>query len=405
MDRDPHPLPAAEPTVTPALERIDWVPAEDAALAVAKLAFTELIAARAERHPAPPYILAAIAAAAGSPIGLPKLVPTPELPIFPNPVLPPPPPSAAPDDLKNFPRIAADAAARSVLLIAPPNLVPPPILVARPPAPRVIAPPRPALPPPVLVAPLPATVIPAPPPVAAPLPIPLQPAARPARRIAKHLFRLAIRVAAAWLLIVLALTLLYRFVNPPLSNLMLGSLLLGHSVEHTWVALDDISPNLVKAVTMSEDSRFCEHWGVDWASVGSALDEDRSVGFRGASTISMQTAKNMFLWNGRSYLRKAAEFPLSYVLTAVWPKRRLVEIYLNIAEWGPGIYGAEAAARYHFKVGAAKLSSRQSALLAVSLPNPLLRRAGAPTASLRVRALRIEQRMQGAESYLGCVFQ
>ena len=356
------------PTLTPGLERPDWLPAEDAALQVARLAFLELTRVKAADLPeTPPYIQAALAAAAGAPVVLPELreVPAPvSLPVFETALGPVVTESAARSG-ENYVSAAAAAASRSELLIASPSLVAPPVISSPAPAISKI---------------------------------------RQRWRIARRIGQFAVRAAACWLILVLGLTLLYRFVNPPLSNLMLGSLLLGHSVAQTWVPLEAISPNLIKAVAMSEDARFCEHWGVDWSSVNDALDEERKVGFRGASTIPMQTAKNMFLWNGRSYLRKAAEFPLSYLLTAIWPKRRLMEIYLNIAEWGPGIYGAEAAARFHFKLPAAKLSARQAALLAVSLPNPILRRAGQPTASLRLRAKRIELRMIGAEAYLGCLF-
>ena len=355
------------PTVTPGLERFDLLPAEDAALAVARLAFVEITRVNAPVL-ASPYIHIALAAAAGAPVALPELRET-RVPAG-APVAEPLTGTAMTGAFArsgdNFLSAAADAASRSELLIAPP----------------------------ILAVPLPVRDL-----------APTIPAKRPIWRIARRIGRLAVQAAACWILIVVALTLLYRFVNPPLSNLMLGSLLLGHSVAQTWVPLEAMSPNLIKAVAMSEDARFCEHWGVDWGSVNDALDEERKAGFRGASTIPMQTAKNMFLWNGRSYLRKAAEFPLSYLLTAIWPKRRLMELYLNIAEWGPGIYGAEAAARFHFKLPAAKLSGRQAALLAVSLPNPILRRAGQPTASLRLRASRVELRMIGAEAYLGCLFQ
>ncbi len=133
---------------------------------------------------------------------------------------------------------------------------------------------------------------------------------------------------------------------------MLGEWLTGGSVTQTWVPIEQISPNLVKAVIASEDGRYCEHWGVDWEAMSDAWN----AGNRGASTIPMQTSKNLFLGSSRTYIRKALEIPFSYVTNVVWGKRRTMELYLNIAEWGPGIYGAEAAAQFHFKTPAAKLS-------------------------------------------------
>ena len=125
---------------------------------------------------------------------------------------------------------------------------------------------------------------------------------------------------------------------------------------------------------------------------------------RGGSTIPMQTVKNLFLWNSRSFVRKALELPLAVTADFIWSKRRLMEIYLNIAEWGPGIYGIEAAARHHFKVPASKLTSRQAALLAVSLPNPFDRNAGKPGRGLRRLASLIERRARGAGDYIRCIY-
>ena len=128
----------------------------------------------------------------------------------------------------------------------------------------------------------------------------------------------------------------------------------------------------------SEDGHFCRHRGVDWGELKEAIESAGDGIARGGSTISMQVVKNLFLWPSRSYLRKALEIPLAYVIEALWPKRRILEIYLNIAEWGPGIFGAEAAARYHFRKSALLLTPREAALLAVSLPNPFERQAGRP---------------------------
>jgi monofunctional biosynthetic peptidoglycan transglycosylase len=163
--------------------------------------------------------------------------------------------------------------------------------------------------------------------------------------------------------------------------------------------------NLIRSVMMSEDGQFCFHGGVDWNQmrgvVEDALDGEAT---RGASTIPMQTAKNLFLWNGRSFIRKGLELPLALGADFVWSKRRMMEIYLNIAEWGPGIYGAEAAAQYHFKVPASKLSARQAALLAVALPNPITRVAGKPSRGVQQLAVLVERRARGSGDYIKCIY-
>ncbi len=131
----------------------------------------------------------------------------------------------------------------------------------------------------------------------------------------------------------------------------------GNTLRRDWVPLEDISPQLPLAVIASEDGRFCVHWGVDWGAVREAVKEGGGLsGLRGASTIPMQTAKNLYLGNGRSYVRKAFEVPLAYVMSALWPKQRMMEVYLNVAQFGPGIFGAEAASRYYFHKSAADLT-------------------------------------------------
>jgi monofunctional biosynthetic peptidoglycan transglycosylase len=177
---------------------------------------------------------------------------------------------------------------------------------------------------------------------------------------------------------VVFLLFLYRFANPPGSTLMALDALSGYRTSQRWVPLSAISPNLVRAVIAAEDGRFCSHWGIDWSAVGEAIERAGDDGPRGASTISMQTAKNVFLWTSRSYVRKVIEIPLTYGIELTWSKRRILEIYLNIVEWGPGIYGAEAAARHHFNKSASKLTAQEAAQLAVVLPDPLGRNAGDP---------------------------
>lgn len=191
----------------------------------------------------------------------------------------------------------------------------------------------------------------------------------------------------------------------PVSTLMASDVLTRGGYQREWVAFDDIAPVLVQSVMMSEDGQFCSHRGVDWVQLNAVIDDALDgAPSRGASTIPMQTAKNLFLWNGRSFVRKALELPLAMAADAVWSKRRMMEIYLNVAEWGPGIYGAGAAAQHHFGVPAAKLSRRQAALLAVSLPNPAERNAGKPGPGLRRLAGVIERRARQSGGYINCLY-
>jgi monofunctional biosynthetic peptidoglycan transglycosylase len=202
------------------------------------------------------------------------------------------------------------------------------------------------------------------------------------------------------------MTLVYALVPPPVSNLMLLRALGGAGIDKQWVSLEEISPNLARAVISSEDARFCEHRGVDWREfqgvIEDALDKDEAP-VRGASTIPMQTAKNLFLWDGRFAVRKVIELPLAMWMDLVWSKRRMIEIYLNIVEWAPGVYGAEAAARHHFGKSAKNLTKREAALLAAVLPNPIKRNAGKPSRGVRRSADRIMLRMRGIEPYLACL--
>lgn len=191
----------------------------------------------------------------------------------------------------------------------------------------------------------------------------------------------------------------------PVSTLMLRDLVLLRGYDRQWVEFDEIAPVLVQSVMMSEDGRFCSHSGVDWVQMQSVVEEALDGGqTRGASTIPMQTVKNLYLWNGRSFVRKVMEVPLAIAADFVWSKRRMMELYLNVAEWGDGIYGVEAAARHHFGVSAAKLSRRQAALLAVSLPNPIDRNAGKPGRGLRRLASVIERRASRSRDYITCLY-
>jgi monofunctional biosynthetic peptidoglycan transglycosylase len=200
------------------------------------------------------------------------------------------------------------------------------------------------------------------------------------------------RWLATLAVIVLALILLpyviapfYRVINP-VSTLMLWRWATGARVERTFVPLDRIAPVLPLTVILAEDGTFCHNRGIDLGAMREALEhsgEDVAES-RGASTITQQTAKNLFLWQGRSFVRKALELPLALWLNVVLPKRRVMEIYLNIVEWGPnGEFGAEAAAHYAFNKPARNLSSREAAELASILPNPVRRSARAPNALVR----------------------
>lgn len=185
-------------------------------------------------------------------------------------------------------------------------------------------------------------------------------------------------IALALVTLPIALLTLYSFV-PPISTLMLGRWITLQPVAREWVALDDIAPALPHAVIAAEDSRFCLHGGVDWSALWQVIDRAGEGGpERGASTIPMQTVKNLVLWPGRSYLRKGLELPLSVYADIIWSKRRMMENYLNVAEWGEGIFGAEAAAQRYFNKSAKNLTRREAALLAAALPNPRQRNPAQP---------------------------
>ncbi|KMO33693.1 monofunctional biosynthetic peptidoglycan transglycosylase [Methylobacterium aquaticum] len=225
--------------------------------------------------------------------------------------------------------------------------------------------------------------------------------APPARPRSRRLVRAVLLVPVMAVALVLVLALVYRALTPP-STLMLGRWVTLQPVTREVVALEDIAPALVQGVVASEDQRFCLHRGVDWDALWSVVDDEDGPS-RGASTVTMQTVKNVFLWPGRSYLRKALEIPLALMVDRVWGKRRTMEIYLNVAEWGEGIFGAEAAARHWFGKSARDLSKGEAALLVATLPNPFLRNPRRPTRALRVLAGRIQGRMAGIGSLSQCV--
>ena len=200
----------------------------------------------------------------------------------------------------------------------------------------------------------------------------------------RRAIRITVLIVLGLLLVPYLLTLLYR-TGHPVSTLMLWRQLTGAPMTRQWVDFSEISPALPRTVVASEDAKFCSHHGIDWDSVQDVLaDAEDGEVTRGGSTITQQVAKNLFLWQGRSYVRKALEFPLAMWVDAVLSKQRILEIYLNIAEWGPGgQFGAEAGSRYAFGRSAADLTAREAALMASILPNPVKRSARKPGPGVR----------------------
>lgn len=190
----------------------------------------------------------------------------------------------------------------------------------------------------------------------------------------------------------------------PISTLMLADHFTFRPMLREWVPIDDVAPVMIYSVMMSEDGQFCRHDGIDWGEMRAVVEEALAgEETRGASTIPMQTVKNLFLWNGRSYLRKGLEAPLALYADAVLSKRRIMEIYLNIVEWDTGVYGIGAASQHYFGRPAAELNARQAALLSVTLPAPGTRNPANPTASLNRLARRVERLASRSGDYIGCL--
>jgi monofunctional biosynthetic peptidoglycan transglycosylase len=206
---------------------------------------------------------------------------------------------------------------------------------------------------------------------------------------------LLVGVAFVWLALSFAVVLALRFVPPPFTAVMLeqpGSL---EQLEYRWVDRQAIAPAAAHAAMAAEDQRFLEHHGIDFVSLDRALEDYRAGDeLRGASTITQQVAKNLFLWQGRSFLRKSLEAYFALLLEGVWPKQRILEVYLNVAEFGPGVFGVEAAARRFFGTPASRLSVPQAALLAAVLPNPRRLRVEHPSDYVRTRQASIVTQMR-----------
>lgn len=187
----------------------------------------------------------------------------------------------------------------------------------------------------------------------------------------------------------------YAILPVPGTPLMVIRTFQGQGWEKDWQPLEKISPHLVRAVISAEDTRFCAHAGVDWGAVEQALARNEQGGtLRGGSTISQQVAKNAFLWPDRSWTRKGIEFWFTLLVENIWSKRRIAEIYLNVVEWAPGVYGAEAAARHWFNKPAQDLTAREAALLAAILPSPLKWKANPPGRYVASRAGTLQKRME-----------
>ena len=210
------------------------------------------------------------------------------------------------------------------------------------------------------------------------------------RRWLRWLRRWALRLVLVPVVLVLALVLLFSVVNPPITHTMWVEYGKYGKLERDWVPIEDVAPVMARAVVAAEDANFCQHWGFDVAAIRAAIAEG---GTRGASTLTQQVVKNVFLWQGRSWTRKALETAITPLVEAAWSKRRIVEVYLNVAEMGEGVFGVEAAAQGYFGVAAKDLSARQAARIAAVLPAPRSRSVTEPSARVRRRAAAI---MDGA---------
>ena len=208
------------------------------------------------------------------------------------------------------------------------------------------------------------------------------------------LFGFTFRLILGLIIVSLVFLTLYRFVPVHGTTLMGVRALQGEEIAQEWVSLDEISPHLIRAVIASEDVKFCRHIGFDFGEIKAAwTDYQNGEALRGASTISQQTVKNAFLWPGRGPVRKGVEAAYTIPMEILYPKRRIMEIYLNVAEWGDGIFGAEAAAQARFGKSAKDLTRREAALLATVLPNPNSWRVDPPGPYVRSRSRTVQARM------------
>lgn len=223
----------------------------------------------------------------------------------------------------------------------------------------------------------------------------------------KCVYQWAWKLFTGLLLVTLLVPLLLRWVPPPVSAFMLHADASRPAIRYRWVPGRHISPYLPIAVVAAEDQQFPQHWGFDFRAISSALEENkRRRRPRGASTITQQVAKNLFLWSGRSYFRKGLEAYFTVIIELLWPKRRILEVYLNIAQFGPNVFGVEAASRFYFQKPASQLDKSEAALLAAVLPNPRRLKVAEPSDYVRQRVGQIEQQMDllGGTAYLKAIW-
>lgn len=198
--------------------------------------------------------------------------------------------------------------------------------------------------------------------------------------------RWTLRVLGGMLLLILLFVTAFSMVNPPTTPYIIKESARLDGVTREWVDMEQIAPVMARAAVAAEDADFCRHWGLDLSAIRGAIE---SGGDYGGSTISQQVVKNVYLWHGRSYTRKVIEVILTPMVEAIWSKRRIIEVYLNVAEFDEGVFGVQAAAQHYFNVDAADLNDRQAALLAALLPAPKTRSASAPSNYMRTRSAQI----------------
>lgn len=214
-----------------------------------------------------------------------------------------------------------------------------------------------------------------------------------AGRLIRRLWRVAKRILVLGAIAAVLLVLLFRWVNPPTNYLMLTERLRLGGIAQQWVPIDDMADVLPLSAAAAEDANFCHHAGFDLDGIRSAFEDTHRL--RGGSTISQQVAKNVFLWPGRSWLRKGLEAGFTMLIELSWSKRRIIEVYLNVAEFGEGIFGVQAAAQHHFKTDAARVTAQQAARLMTVLPDP---RDRSPVSGSRYVARRGLAIQRGAET-------
>jgi len=204
--------------------------------------------------------------------------------------------------------------------------------------------------------------------------------------IKRRITRIFLKSAVIFTSVLLVLVVLFAVLNPPTTAYMFSEGRRLGGIVHQWVPLEDIAPVMARSVVAAEDANFCNHWGFDLVAIKKAIAEGSN---RGASTLSQQTVKNVYLWHGRTWVRKALEALITPVVEAVWTKRRIIEVYLNVAEFDEGVFGVDAAAQHYFGVIPADLSTTQAARLAAILPSPKTRSASKPTNYIRQRSAQI----------------